>query len=103
MQIINKDAYGGKLYVNFGRDISAATTLTLKLQPEVGADIGVTPTLETSDAWVGDEQFDANQFVSYTITDGMFDNYVGRYRAKATATVGSTVYSTEYKLFEVTA
>lgn len=102
MQIINRDSYGQALYFDLGVDISSATALTLKLQPEVGSDVDVTPILGASDVWVGDQQFLANQYVYYTITDGMFDAYTGRWRGKATATVGSRVYGSEYKLFRVT-
>lgn len=106
MQIVNKEGYGEKIYLNFGLDISSNTALTMTIEPEKGSDIDVTPTLETADTWVNDQLYEANQFVSYTITDGMFDDFdienAIRCRMKGTATVGSAVYTAEYKYLQVT-
>ena len=97
----NKDAYGQKLRVNFGQDISAATALTMTIEPQVGEKQSLTPTLGTSDVNVGDERYSANQSVEYTTTDGQFDVYVGLWRKKASALVGSEMISVDYTQFRV--
>jgi hypothetical protein len=102
MQIISQDEEGQKLYLDFGIDILSNTALTMNFEPKVGDDIDVTPTLETSNLWVGDKQFLANQFVSYTVTTDMFSDYTGKWRMKATATVSGVIYSTQYVDFQVT-
>jgi hypothetical protein len=102
MQIINQDGEGEKLYLNFGRDVSTATAFTMNLQPEVGDDIDVTPVLETSDTWVGDQLMEANYFVSHTTTTDMFSDYTGRWRMKGTATISGVIYTAEYVNFMVT-
>jgi hypothetical protein len=103
MQIINQDEEGQKLYLNFGRDISSYTALTIEFEPKVGDKItSLMPTLETSDTWVGDQQMLANEFVSYAVTTDMFSRYTGIWRMKATATVGGVIYSTQNVEFQVT-
>ena len=99
---INKDAYGGKIRVNFGQTLTAATSFTMKMLPQSGAEISVTPTLGTSRVAVGDEYYEANEYVEYTITENMFDTYVGLWTKKALATIGSEVIPTEPELFRVT-
>lgn len=101
MQTVNKDAIGAKLYINMGEDISANTALAATLQPESGSKISVTPTLGTSDIWVQDVLYLANNYVTYTTTDGVFDNYTGRYRMKAVVTLPTKTISIDYELFQV--
>jgi DNA primase len=99
MQRINKDAYGQKIYIDFNQNVSTATTFTATIQPQEGNEItSLTPTLETSDLRVGDQLYTANQYVSVTVTENLFDDYApGIYRAKATATLSaSEVISTDY-------
>jgi hypothetical protein len=103
MQTINQDGQDTKIYLNFGRDLSSNTALTMSLEPERGDDIDVTPTIETSDMWLEDEYLTANYYVSYTITEDMFEDYTGRWRVKGTATIDSVIYPAEYKYFMVTA
>jgi hypothetical protein len=107
----NIDAYGGTLRVNFGEDISSATAFTMEIQPQVGDKQSLTPTLGTSDVWVGDEKYLANQYVEYTITANQFKTgqdangeEIGQvWRKKATATISSTdVRATQYSQFRVT-
>lgn len=103
MQTVNQDAHGGKLYYNFGLDISSNTELKIEFQPEVGSGIEEkTPTLETSNVWVGDVVYMANEFVSYTITEDMFQAYTGRWRMKAQATVAAIIYTNGFVDFMVT-
>ncbi len=87
MQNFNQDSFGQKLYFNFRQDISANTALAMELEPQEGDSSDVTPVLETADLYVGDEQFLANEYVSYTIQDGDFDEYAGLWKAIVTATL----------------
>lgn len=97
----NKSAYGQTLRVNIGQDISAATAFALTLQPEVGDKLELTPTLGTANVDVGDETFTANEYVEYITTSGLFD-FTGRWRAKATATLATSIVSSDYRFFRVT-
>ena len=97
----NQDAYGNVIYCDFREDISSATTLSMTLQPRRGKSVTVTPTLGTSDQALGDETLTANYYVKYTVTDGMFDNYVGDWRKKATAVISTVKKSTPWTLFRV--
>jgi len=99
---INKDSYGKKIRVNFGQTLAAATTLTMKFRPKSGADVDVTPALGTSRVAVGDRYFAANEYLEFTVTSGMFDDYIGLWEKKATALVGTEMLSTEFELFRVT-
>lgn len=98
----NQQGFGETLRLNFGRDISTATAFELTLEPEVGDELTKTPTLGTSDVTEGDQTLLANQYVEYTIEEGAWDTYAGRWRAKAVATLPSQTLSTEYILFRVT-
>ena len=102
MQNTNVDEVGKKIYSNFGEDISAATVLTMTLEPEEGQKIEVTPILETANKDVGDETFLAKQFVSHTATLEEFP-YVGRWRVKSTATIAGVVKVARYVFFRVMA
>ena len=90
MQSFNQDSYGKILYVNFGEDVSTATAYELEIEPQSGDVKTATPTLGTSNVVVGDETFNANEFVKYTIIDSFFDQYVGKWRVKGKATMSST-------------
>lgn len=98
----NQDAYGNVLYCNFGEDISSATTLTMTIEPKRGDSKELTPTLGTSDVTIGDETYTANYYVYYTVTDGLFDIYKGKWRKKATALISGVKKSTPWTLFNVT-
>ena len=98
----NKAAVGEVLYVNFGADISAATGFTLTMEPEVGDKVEKVPVLGASDVTVGDETFLANQYVTYSTEAGVFD-FVGRWRAHATATLPGEVKATRWRFFRVLA
>lgn len=101
MQKYNKESYGEKIYVDFGQDISSATVLKMFLLPQSGEQQEKTAVLETSDLWVGDRLYLANQYVSFTTTDGQF-TYVGRWEKRGEATIGTTKISTDYRNFRVT-
>ena len=97
----NQNSFGQKLRVNFGQDISTATLLEMKIEPESGDEIDKTPTLGTADVEVGDETFEADQYVEYETEEGDFEDYTGRYRVKAIATLPTETISTDYVLFRV--
>jgi hypothetical protein len=97
----NQDSFGQKLRVNFRQDVSTATAYTLEMQPESGETVEKVPALGTVDVDVGDETFLANQYVEYTIEENVFDDYAGRWRAKAIATLPTETISTNYMFFGV--
>ena len=97
----NKDSFGQTLRVNFGQDVSTATEFSLEMQPENGETVTKTPTLGTSDVDVGDETFIANYYVDYAVTEDVFSDYTGRWRAKAIATLPGETIATDYVLFRV--
>jgi hypothetical protein len=98
----NKSSFGQYLRVNFGQDVSTATAFSLEMQPENGEKVTKTPTLGTSNVDVGDETFLANQYVEYATEEDVFNDHVGRWRVKATATLPAATVSTDYVLFRVT-
>ena len=111
----NIDAYGEQLPVNFGEDISSATSYTMTLQPqERGDKQDLTGVLGTSDTVFGDEKYLANQFVYYLTTAGQFKsaddtdtegvavNQGQIWRKKATAVFASSTKGTKFSEFRVT-
>jgi hypothetical protein len=101
MQKFNIDSVSQIIRVDLGQDISAATVLTMTLEPNVGDKVEVTPTVGVSDVGVGDQTFLANEYVEYALQAEEFD-YVGRWRAKATAKLASSTVASDYVLFRVT-
>jgi hypothetical protein len=102
MQKFNKDDIGQTLYVNFDQDISTQTAISILLLPQSGDELTKTGTLGTSDVWVEDQKFEANKYATYTIEDGVFDDWVGLWQYKGIATLTSTTVSTDYRNFRVT-
>jgi len=103
MENFNVDASGQLLRVNFERDVSTATAFSMTLQPRQGDKLSITPTLGTSGVTVGDEVLAANQYCETTTTANQFNNHIGIWRKKATATLPSgEVVSSQYTFFEVT-
>ncbi|GEM_PF-1694195 len=98
----NKDSYGQEIRVNFGQSLVGATSLKMKFVPKSGQDIDVTATLGTSRVAVGDEYYEINEYLEYTVTDGMFDDYVGLWKKKGTVLLSGAGISTELELFRVT-
>jgi hypothetical protein len=101
MQKFNKESYGDVLYVNFNEDVSSATAFTIKLNPQSGDELTKTGTLGTSDVWVEDQKFLANQYATYTTTDGVFDNWQGKWQYKGIATIAAGDVATPYVDFRV--
>jgi hypothetical protein len=99
---IDKDSYGGTIRVNFGQSLTSATTLKMIFTPQSGSDVNVTPTLGTSRIAVGNEYYDANEYLEYTITENMFDDYVGLWNKRATALIGTELVVSPSELFRVT-
>ena len=102
MQTHNKDAYGYKLYCDFGEDVSASTEFTMTITPQRGDDITVTPSIEATANTVGERTYAANKHVSYTVPSGKFDSFVGRYRMMATALVGTEMKASKWQEFKIT-
>lgn len=101
MQNVNIDSAGSKLYLNFGQDISTGTDLSMTLQPESGQLKTVTPTVGTSNVTVDNQNLLANEYLEYTIQDGDFEQYHGRWRMKGSATVSGEIIVPNYVLFRV--
>ncbi len=99
----NQKSFGQVLRVNFGQDVSTATAFELDLEPENGETVDKTPTLGASNVDVGDETFLADEYVEYTTEEDVFLDYVGRWRAKAIATLPGETIATDYVLFRVMA
>jgi hypothetical protein len=97
----NQGAFGQKIRVNFNQDVSSATAYSMTIEPQAGATLTKTPTLGTSAVTVDDSPFLANQYVEYTIEDGDFSEYAGRWRVKASATLSTETITTDYILFRV--
>jgi hypothetical protein len=103
MPSYNVDAYGYKIYANFGEDISAATAFTMELQPQNGDILEKTPTLGSGDVTVGDVTYSDGEYVEFTVTNGMFpDQSVGLWEIKATALVGTEMKVAEFSRFRIT-
>ena len=99
----NIDEYGQTIRVNIGQDVSAGTSFKMILEPYSGDKVEVTATLGTSDTVVGDETFEANKFVEYVTTSGVFPSgTAGKWRKKAVATLASSKIASDYSLFRVT-
>ena len=99
----NQLEYGQLIYVNFGEDISAATELTIILEPKVGDTIDTTTgvTLGTANIDVNDETYLANQYIKYTIQENDLD-YAGLWRKKGKAKISATnLIISDYTQFTV--
>ena len=93
MPDLNKNEYGQTIHVNLGEDISSFTALNLILEPNIGSKLqksasdGVS--LGASNIAVDDENYLANQYISYTIKQGDLDKE-GQWRVKGEATLSAT-------------
>jgi hypothetical protein len=103
MQKFNKDDIGQTLYVDFNQDISTQTAISIKLNPQSGDELTKTGTLGTSDVWVEDQKMLANQYATYTVEDGVFDDWSddAKWQYKGIATLTSTTVATDYRDFTV--
>lgn len=100
----NKGEYGSKLYVNLGVDISAATDLTVILEPRRGDEKEFTTNVAvgTANTEVDDNEFLANQFLEYTIQEDDIDE-IGQWRARGSALVGTELVKSDFVRFTVLA
>jgi len=101
MPNFNKNEFGQIIYVNLGEDVSTNTSLAMYLQPKLGTQKEVVPTLGTANVDVDDETYLANEYLKYTIAEGDLD-YSGLWRVKGKAILSSTnVVISDYKTFTV--
>lgn len=108
MASLNKGEYSQEIYVDFLTDISLATGLTVIIQPELSSGDGETVyatgasvTLGTIDIVVGDEVYNANEYIKYTIEDGDLSKS-GTWRVKGIAEISSlNKIISDYKRFTV--
>lgn len=90
MANINKNEYGQTVRVNFGQDISAATSYNFILEPQIGdKQEKSTAVAGTVNVVVGDETYIADQYIEYTLADGDIDQD-GLWRLKGEATISAT-------------
>ena len=79
---LNFNEVGQVIRINVGKDISASTP-TLVMEPEVGQVKGITNgvTIPAIPVTVGEETFEANEYIEYTTVVGDLD-YVGRWKKR---------------------
>lgn len=93
MMTLNKDEYGDTVYAKLGEDVSTATDYSFILEPNIGTKLtksvsdGVA--LGATDITVDDEDYTANEYITYTIKTGDLDKS-GLWRIKGTATMTAT-------------
>ncbi len=90
----NYGEYGEVLRARVGVDASTNIGLTFILEPEIGDKITRTESdgvaVGTVDVTVGDETYNANEYLEYTTVSGDLE-YIGRWRKQAKAKLSSTV------------
>lgn len=93
MPNLNIGEFGQKVYVNMGEDVSSATTLTFKLQPQSGETLERGSTdgvaVGTANLEYEDQTFIANEYLEYTIKDGDL-TYAGTWRLKGECLLTTT-------------
>jgi hypothetical protein len=102
---LNYKEVGQVIRVNVGSDITSATTLTLKLLPQVGdykeITTGVTAPAVTVTA--GEDIFTSGEYIEYTTLATDLD-YIGLWKKKAVITNSATdIEQTNYESFRVLA
>ena len=102
MSNLNVNEYGQVLRVNFGLDVSSASSYNFIIEPKVGEKVEKsTATLGTANVTVGDETYTANQYIEYTTASGDLDQ-AGQWRIKGEATMsGSIKVISNYKSITV--
>lgn len=102
MSDLNKGEIGQPLRINFGEDISAATTALILAQPEVGDTKEFIATIPNTPITINGITFNANEYIEYTTVSEEDFNYVGRWRYKAKLTFSSTdIRQSNYFKFRV--
>lgn len=102
MPNINVNETGQTLRVNFGEDISAATSYNFIIEPQIGDKLErSTSVLGTVNVNVGDETYLLNQYIEYTLASSDIDKE-GLWRIKGEATMSNTQkIISDYKTFSV--
>lgn len=98
----NYGEYGSILYINLGVDITAATSLTVVMEPERGEAKTFTSNIAvgTANTDVDDKTYLAGEFMEYTLQDGDLD-YVGQWRVRGSALVGTELVKSDYERITV--
>lgn len=99
----NYQEVGHIIRVNVGSDITSATSLTLKLLPQLGAakEISTGVTAPAATVTVGEVTFTGGEYIEYTTKDGDLD-FVGLWRKKAILEFSSSdIEQTNYESFRV--
>jgi len=89
MMSLNKNEYGTSLYTDMKEDISAGTAFSFIIQPKVGDSKEMVGTIGTVDITVDDQDYTANQYLTYELLDGDLDQS-GLWRIKGEATMTAT-------------
>jgi len=99
---LNKGEIGATIYADFGSDISAATSIKMILEPEVGTAKEFTAVLGASDITVDNTDYTANEYAYFTTTKENDLDYIGRWRKKLEVTFSSSsVLQSDYSKFRV--
>jgi hypothetical protein len=102
MSGLNKGEIGQPLRVNLGEDISAATSVIILAEPEIGTIKEFEATVPNVPVTVDGVTLDANEYAEYITTNSENLDYVGRWRMKLKATFSSAdVRQTDYQKFRV--
>jgi hypothetical protein len=102
MSGLNKGEIGQALRINFGVDISLATTALILSEPEVGTLKTFTATIPAVPVTVDGVTLNANEYVEYKTISEDDQNYAGRWRMKAKLTFSSTdVRQSDYVKYRV--
>ena len=102
MSNYNKGEIGAVIRVDAGEDISSATSVLIRLRPEVGEVTQFTATVPASSVTVGDTTYTANEYAEYTTLAETDLDYVGRWDKKAVSTFSSAdIRQTDYERFRV--
>lgn len=105
MATLNKNEYGQKVYINIGEDVSSASSITIKLQPQKGETLTKGSTdgvaVGSTNITVNNTDLIANEYLEYTIKEGDL-TYAGTWRIKGEAQLSATnKVISNYSYFEV--
>lgn len=104
MSDLNVGEIGYPLRINFNQDISLVTSALIICEPQVGCKKEFVATIPNVPIVIGEETFNANEYVEYTTLKETDLDYVGRWRYKAKLTFSSTdIRQSNYFRFRVLA
>lgn len=102
MSTLNTGEIGQPLRINLGEDISAATSVIIYAQPEVGETKEFIATVPNVPVTVDGVTLNADEYAEYTTTSAKDLPYAGRWRMKLKATFASDdIRQTNYQKFRV--